>query len=78
LAVANESFARSTLRAVLASRVSEILGDGADWRPVSRFKKRAPRGKGSPTRGKARFCGAVGKRANDAALNCCNCNNNST
>jgi hypothetical protein len=78
LAVANEGFTGSTQRVVLASRVSETVGNGALIGVLRATSKKAPRGKGSPTRGKARFCVAVGKRANDAPLNCCNYNNNST
>jgi len=47
LAVANESLTGSTLRAALASRVSEIVGDGALIGVlVSHFKKKPRVGRG--------------------------------
>ena len=65
----------SAQRAVLASPCfRNRRQQRADWRPVSYFKKSPARG----ARGKARVCVAVGKRANDAPLDCYNYNNNST
>jgi hypothetical protein len=78
LAVANEDFTgssqaeRSSPAGFQKPSASALIGV-----PVSHFKK-SPARRGSPTRGKARFCVAVGKRADDAALNCCNYDNNST
>src|SRR5580693_7667127 len=46
LAVANECFTGSTLRAVLASRVSEAVGNGALIGVLCATSKKAPRGRG--------------------------------